>query len=133
MPGGRFSSLVGAPNRARSSDSLLPASATAGTSDDERTGATAGAAVAVSPEFGMAVEFGLVDAVDVGAGALRGRVGEVPADDAFAAVGCDEVKRARSSRMLRAASQPDKSNSPIATECLTRLLIVIPAYPKDLS
>jgi hypothetical protein len=33
--------------------------------------------------------------------------------------------------MFRAASQPDKSNSPIATVCLIRLLIVIPAYPKD--
>jgi hypothetical protein len=61
-------------------------------------------------------------------GAARGRVVEATllAGRAFCAVGWDEVNRAKSSRMFRAASQPDKSNKPIATVCLTRLLIVIP-------
>ena len=67
-------------------------------------------------------------------GALRGRAaGTGLASAACAAAGCAAVNRAKSLRMFRAASQPDKSNSPIATVCLTRLLIVIPAYPKDLS
>jgi hypothetical protein len=87
--------------------------------------AAVGAAAAVSTEFGIEVEFG-EGSVDVGAGALRGRaVGTVLAG-ACAAVDCEEVSRAKSSRMFRAASQPDKSNKPIATVCLTRLLIVIP-------
>jgi hypothetical protein len=63
------------------------------------------------------------------AGPVRGRVVEATllAGCAFCAVGW-EVSRAKSSRMFRAASQPDKSNKPIATVCLTRLLIVIPPY-----
>jgi hypothetical protein len=96
-------------------------------------GAAVGAAAAVSTEFGIEAEFG-VGSVDAWVGALRGRVFTVLGEDeACAAVGCEEVSRAKSSRMFRAASQPDKSNSPIATMCLTRLLIVIPAYPNDLS
>jgi hypothetical protein len=42
-------------------------------------------------------------------------------------VGWDEVNREKSSRMFRAASQPDKSNRPTAMLFLTRLLIVIPS------
>jgi hypothetical protein len=40
-------------------------------------------------------------------------------------VGWDEVSRAKSSRMFRAASQPDKSKSPTPTVCFIRPLIVI--------
>ena len=83
-------------------------------------------------ELGVAVAFGAAGSFGVAAGALRGR-GDVLADGAAcAAVGCAEVNRARSSRMLRAVSQPDKNNSPITTVCPIRLLIIIPAYPKDL-
>jgi hypothetical protein len=64
--------------------------------------------------------------VDV-VGAVRGRVVEATllAGCAFA-VGCDEVSREKSSRMFRAASQPDKSNKPTPMLFLTRFLIVIP-------
>lgn len=67
--------------------------------------------------------------VDVDAGGVaRGRVVEATllAGCTFRAVGWAEVNRAKSSRMFRAASQPDKSNKPTPTVCLTRLLIVIP-------
>lgn len=86
----------------------------------------------MSTEYGIEVEFG-VGSVDAWGVVLRGRVADtvLGAGEAWAAVGCEEVSRAKSSRMFRAASQPDKSNSPIATMCLTRLLIVIPAYPND--
>jgi hypothetical protein len=111
----------------------LPASATAGAPDDARTGGLPAAAVAVSVEFGVVAAFGVGCSFAAAAGALRGRLADADlADEACAAVGCEEVNRVKSSRMLRAASQPDKSNSPIATVCLIRLLIVIPAYPKDL-
>jgi hypothetical protein len=91
------------------------------------------AAAAVSTELDVVVEFVVGCSLDAAAGALRGRLADVDlADAACAAVGCEEVNRVKSSRMLRAASQPDKSNSPIAAVCLIRLLIVIPAYPKDL-
>ena len=67
--------------------------------------------------------------VDV-VGAVRGRVVEATlfAGCALCAVGWDEVNREKSSRMFRAASQPDKSNKPTPTPtlCLTRFLIVIP-------
>ncbi len=65
--------------------------------------------------------------VDAG-GVVRGRVVETTAfaGCVFCTAGWDEVSRAKSLRMLRAASQPDNSNKPTATVCLTRLLIVIP-------
>ena len=68
---------------------------------------------------------GEVDAV-VG---VRGRVVEATlfAGCDLCAVGWDEVNREKSSRMFRAASQPDKSNKPIPMLFLTRLLIVIPS------
>jgi hypothetical protein len=103
---------------ARSSVSLLPASESAGPPVEGRAGGSsetvAGLATGASGE---------VDAV----GVVRGRVVEATllAGCAFC-VGWDEVNREKSSRMFRAASQPDKSNKPIATVCLTRLLIVIP-------
>ena len=82
----------------------------------------------MSKEFGGVAEVAPDGVAAVGA---RGRAGAVlPCD---AALGWAEAKRVKSSRMFRAASQPDKSNNPIGTVCLTRLLIVIPAYPKDLS
>ena len=104
---------------ARSSVSLLPASESAGLPVEGRAGGSsetvAGLATGASGE---------VDAV----GAVRGRVVEATllAGCIFWAVDWDEVNREKSSRMFRVASQPDKSNKPIATLCLTRLLIVIP-------
>jgi len=44
----------------------------------------------------------------------------------FCAVGWEEVNREKSSRMFRAASQPERSNKPTKTLFLTRLLFVIP-------
>jgi len=84
--------------------------------------------------FGSVVEFDGVVAFGAATGVLRGREGDCPAVllDALAAGGCDVVTRAKSSRMLRAASQPDRSNSATTTVCLIRLLIVIPAYRKIL-
>lgn len=41
-------------------------------------------------------------------------------------VDCDDVSRAKSFPMFRAASQPDKSNSPTTTVGVIRPLIVIP-------
>jgi hypothetical protein len=66
-----------------------------------------------------------VDAV----GVVRGRVVEATlfAGCGLCAAGWDEVNREKSSRMFRAASQPDKSNRPTAMLFLTRLLIVIPS------
>lgn len=65
--------------------------------------------------------------VDAG-GVARGRLVDAAflAGCAFCAVGCDEVNLAKSSRMLRAASQPDRSNKPSPTLFLTRPVIVIP-------
>jgi hypothetical protein len=42
-------------------------------------------------------------------------------------VGCDEVSRAKSFPMFRAASQPDKSSSPTPTPTvrLIRLIVII--------
>ncbi len=82
----------------------------------------------MSKESGIAGEVDAGGVIGAGAGGLRGRGGAAFACDAVA--GWAEVSRVKSSRMFRAASQPDKSNSPIATVCLARLLIVIPAYPK---
>lgn len=88
----------------------------------------------------MSTEFGRIDvefgggSVDAEAVTLRGRAaGAGLTGAACAAAGWAEVNRAKSLRMFRAASQPDKSNNPITTACLIRLLIVIPAYPKNLS
>ncbi len=66
--------------------------------------------------------------VAAAAGPVRGLVPEATflAGCDFWAVGWDEVSRAKSSRMLRAASHPVKSNRPTPMPCLTRLLIVIP-------
>jgi hypothetical protein len=104
---------------ARSSVSLLPASESAG-----RPVATGGAGGSSETVAGLAT--GASGEVDV-VGAVRGRVVEATllAGCAFA-VGCDEVSREKSSRMFRAASQPDKSNKPTPTLCLTRFLIFIP-------
>jgi hypothetical protein len=113
----------------------LPASATAGRSEERAgdSGAGAGATGPISKEFGSAAELAAVapDAGATAAGAVRGRAAVVFACED--AVGCAEVNRVMSSRMFRAASQPDNNNSPIAKLRLVRLLIVIPAYPKDLS
>jgi hypothetical protein len=105
---------------ARSSVSLLPASESAGLLVAAgRAGgsseAVAGAATGASGE---------VDAV----GVARGRFVEATffAGCDFCAVGWDEVNREKSSRMFRAASQPDKSNKPTPMLFLTRFLIVIP-------
>jgi hypothetical protein len=104
---------------ARSSVSLLPASVSAGLpvegrsagSSETVTGAAAGSSVEAD-----------------GWGVVRGRVAEATrfAGCARCAVGWDEVNLAKSSRMFRAASQPDRSNRPTATVCFTKLLIVIP-------
>jgi hypothetical protein len=63
--------------------------------------------------------------VDAG-GVARGREATFFAGCDFCAIGWDEVNRERSSRMLRAASQPDRSNKPSPMVFLTRFLIVIP-------
>lgn len=71
---------------------------------------------------------GASTAVDAG-GVVRGRDGAtVFTGWDFGAAGCDEVNREKSSRMLRAASQPARINkaAPTPTVCLIRLLIVIP-------
>jgi hypothetical protein len=77
--------------------------------------AAAGAATGASGE---------VDAV----GVVRGRFVEATllAGCDFCAAGWDEVNREKSSRMFRAASQPDRSNKPTPMLFLTRFLIVIP-------
>jgi hypothetical protein len=102
---------------ARSSVSLLPASVSGPPVVAGRAGGlsetVAGAASGAS---------GDVDAVD----AVRGRVVEatllVGCD--LCAAGWDEANREKSSRMLRAASQPDKSNKPTAMLFLTRLIVI---------
>ena len=111
---------------ARSSLSLLPASESAGPPVAAgRAGDSfeAAAGVATGASTGASGE---VDAV----GVVRGRVVEATffAGCDLCAVGWEEVNREKSSRMLRAASQPDMSNkpTPIQTVCLTRFLIVIP-------
>jgi len=105
---------------ARSSLSLLPARESAGLPVAAgRAGGSfdvaAGAATGASGE------------VDAG-GVVRGRFVEATflAGCDFCAVGWDEVSREKSSRMLRAASQPVRSNKPIPMLFLTRFLIVIP-------
>ena len=106
---------------ARSSVSLLPASVSAGPPDE--AGRAGG-----SSETAAGVAAGASGEVDAGVDA-RGRVVEATlfAGCCLCAVGWDEVNREKSSRMFRAASQPDKSNKLIATLCLTKLLIVIPS------
>jgi hypothetical protein len=105
---------------ARSSVSLLPASANAGPPDEAgRAGGSsetaAGAAAGTSGEVDVVVT-------------ARGRVVEATlfAGCGLCAVGWDEVNREKSSRMFRAASQPVRSNKPTPMLFLTRLLIVIP-------
>ena len=105
---------------ARSSVSLLPASESAGPPEEAGRGGgssetAAGAAAGASGE---------IDAV-VG---VRGRVVEATlfAGSGLCAVGWDEVNREKSSRMFRAASQPDRSNKPTPMLFLIRPLIVIP-------
>ena len=65
------------------------------------------------------------------AGAPRGRA-EVGlfADWDFCNVGWAELNLNKSSRMLRDASQPVRSNKPTPTVCATKLLIVIPTTPE---
>jgi hypothetical protein len=96
----------------------LPASVTAGASDDERIGEADAVAVSDAEVSG---EAGVVP------GEGRGRAAgcaEVPFFGC-ADAGCDDVSRAKSFPMFRVASQPDKSNSPTLTEYLIRSLIVI--------
>jgi hypothetical protein len=118
LPGGRSSSLVGVPSSARTSFSLLPASATAGTSDDERIGEADAVAVADPEASG---EAGVV------AGEGRGRAAGCTIVPFFGCTDgdCGDVSRAKSFPMFRAVSQPDKSNSPTLTMCLIRPLIFI--------
>ena len=112
---------------ARSSFSLLPASEIAGALDGAGAGGSSEAAAAAATGTSGTGISGEVDVV-VAAGAERGRVDCVATLRAGCAfcVGWDEVNRAKSSRMFRAASQPDKSNNPTPTVCLTSLLILIP-------
>jgi len=79
--------------------------------------AVAGAATCASGE---------VDAAVGGRGRVADWLAALFAGWARCAVGWDEVNRAKSSRMVRAVSQPDRSNKPTPTVSLTRLLIVIP-------
>jgi hypothetical protein len=95
--------------------SLLPASVTVGASDDDRAGEA--------------------DALSVADAEVSGETGVVPAGRGraagcaffFGCTGgdCGDVSRAKSFPMFRAASQPDKSNSPTLTVCLITTLIVI--------
>lgn len=104
---------------ARNSVSLLPASESAG--PPVAAGGAGG-----SSETAAGAAAGASGEVDAG-GVVRGRVAEATLfAGAFCAVGWDEVSREKSSRMFLAASQPDKSNKPTTTVCLTKLLIVIP-------
>ena len=104
---------------ARSSVSLLPASESAGA--PVAAGRAGGSSEVAGEATGASGE---VDAV----GAVRGRVVEATllAGCDLCAAGWDEVNREKSSRMFRAASQPDRSNKPTPMLFLTRLLIVIP-------
>jgi len=77
-------------------------------------GAEAAAAVEASGEIGVA-EAGASGRATACAGGLF----RVCAD-----VGCDEVSRAKSLPMFRAASQPDKSNNATPTVCVIRPLII---------
>jgi hypothetical protein len=97
--------------------SLLPASVTAGASDDGRIGAADAVAVADSEASGAA---GVVPVEGRGraAGCAALFFGCTDGD-------CGDVRRAKSLPMFRAASQPDKSNSPTLTVCLITTLIVI--------
>jgi hypothetical protein len=95
----------------------LPASVTGGASDDGG--------------------IGKADAVAVADAEASGETGVVPVDGRGRAAGCavvffgcadgdcGDVSRAKSFPMFRAASQPDKSNSPTLTVCLIKTLIVI--------
>ena len=105
---------------ARSSVSLLPTSESAGLP-------VAGGRAGGLSETVAGVATGASGEVDA-VGAVRGRVVEATffAGCDRCAVGWDEVNREKSSRIFRAASQPDKSNKPTPTLCLTRFLIVIP-------
>ena len=89
-----------------------------GASDDERIGEAAAVAVADSEASG---EAGVVPVEG------RGRAAGCAVVPFFgcADVGCDDVSRAKSLPMFRAASQPDKSNSPTLTVCFIRPLLVI--------
>ena len=106
---------------ARSSVSLLPASESADPPVAAGGGGGWSEAVAGAAATGASGE---VDVV----GVVRGRFVEATffAGCGFCAVGWDEVNREKSSRMFRAASQPDKSNKPTPILFLTRFLIVIP-------
>ena len=105
---------------ARSSVSLLPAS------DSDGPPVAAGRAGG-SSEAAAGVATGASGEVDA-AGVVRGRVVEATffAGCDLCAVAWDEVNREKSSRMFRAASQPDKSNKPTPILFLARFLIVIP-------
>jgi hypothetical protein len=103
---------------ARSSVSLLPASESAGA-------AVAAGRAGGSLETATGVAAGASGEVDAGVVA-RGREATFLAGCDFCAIGWDEVNRERSSRMFRAASQPDRSNKPSPMVVLTRFLIVIP-------
>ena len=121
LPGGRSSSLVGAPSRSRSSFSLLPASVTAGPSDEARAGgadgATSGEAEGVEADGAAGASEGVFrDRVAGGAAALFRFCADV---------GCDDINRKKSSAMLRVAWQPDISSNPTPTVCVIRPLTVI--------
>ncbi len=102
---------------ARSSVSLLPASVSGPPVVAGRAGGlsetVAGTASGASGDG---------DAVD----AVRGRVVEATLLGGcdLCAAGWDEANREKSSRIFRAASQPDKSNKPTAMLFLTRLIVI---------
>ena len=117
LPGGRSSSLVGAPSNARSSFSLLPASATVGPSDADVL------------DGGEGLEsFEAVAWVEGEAAGLE----VVPrlATDCFAVVlrlwdvGWDDRAREKSSPMVRAVWQPDRSNNPTPTVRVITPLVI---------
>jgi hypothetical protein len=107
------------PSIARISFSLFPESTTGGASDDARVGEVDALAVAVADADASGAA-GVVPVEGRGRGA-----GVVAAFFCGAAVGWDDVSRAKSLVMFRVASQPDRSKSPTLTVCLIRSLIVI--------
>jgi hypothetical protein len=96
--------------------SLLPASVTAGASDDGRIGEADAVSVADAEAWGAT---GVVPVEG------RGRAGSCAAFFGCADGDCGDVSRAKSVPMFRVASQPAKSNSPTLTVCLITTLIVI--------
>ncbi len=123
FPGGRSSSLVGAPSSALSLLSLVPASSMVGVSFASAAGAGVAPLPAMEGSKASVAADGVPRALDATWDATCGGVELVLRT--WEVAGWDDVSRTKSSRALRATSHPDKSSSPIPTVCFVRLPILI--------